>query len=79
MAQLIKRTAGAEANPTLLRRLKALSFLGIEVRENEFEFLETDPGDKRADVLARKVAELRGQSPRYSIHPAYRSYLEIQE
>jgi hypothetical protein len=60
-------------------RLIALSVLGIEIRDGEFEFMEFEPDDKRGAALARKVAERRGGPLRYAINPAYHAYLEVVE
>lgn len=63
----------------VIGRLKAVSFLGVEVGPNRFEYVEGDADSRRLDVLARKYSERIRQEPRYSIHPAYRSYLEVQD
>lgn len=61
----------------VIDRLKAISFLGIEVNADGFEYVEGGPDSKRLEVLARKYADRVKAEPRYSIHPAYRMYLEI--
>lgn len=63
----------------LLERLLELSFLGVETRDTEFEFFEASTDTSRTMVLARRLANQRGQEWRYAVHPAYRTYLEIME
>ena len=58
-------------------RLKAVWFFGIEVSKEYFVYVEGGPDSKRLEVLARKYADRAKAEPRYSIHPAYRMYLEI--
>jgi hypothetical protein len=60
-------------------RLKGVSFLGVEVGPDRFEYVEGDADSRRLDVLARKYSQRTGEEPRFSIHPAYRSYLEVQD
>lgn len=80
LGELTSRVNLGDTDPDYIRdRLIALSVLGVEVREDEFEFREVEPEDKRGAVLARKAAEQRGGEPRFSINPAYRAYLEIDE
>lgn len=73
--------AGIEADKAeyVIARLKAMSFLGVETAPNKFQYFEGEADSRRLDVLARKYSERAEQEPRYSIHPAYRSYLEIRE
>jgi hypothetical protein len=62
----------------LLDRLQEVSFLGVEVGQNQFEYPETDTPFERALVMARKYSERQeSDGTRFSIHPAYRPYLEI--
>jgi hypothetical protein len=59
-------------------RLKGVSFLGVEIGPDRFEYVEGDADSRRLDVLARKHSQSTGEEPRFSIHPAYRSYLEVR-
>ena len=79
MAVAVRRPARIPADKVdaVIDRLKAISFLGIEVRADSFEYVEGGPDSKRLEVLARKYADRVKTEPRYSIHPAYRMYLEI--
>ncbi len=60
-----------------LDQLRDLSFLGVEIRPDEFDFSDDPSAKRRADVLARRLVEKLGHEPRYAIHPAFRPYLEI--
>lgn len=64
---------------SVISGLRASSFLGVEVRAGVFEFPDAGPEMRKADVLARRVREWRGGEQFYSIHPAYRAYLEVEE
>jgi hypothetical protein len=75
----ISRIVGETKTLAILARLKAVSFLGIEVGEDRFIYPDVGPESKRSDVLARKFAEQQGRAARYVVHPAYRPYLEIPD
>jgi hypothetical protein len=68
-----------ETIDAVIDRLKAMSFLGLEVGADKFAYIEGEADSRRLDVLARKYADRTRAEPRYSIHPAYRKYLEVQE
>ena len=59
--------------------LLRLSFIGPETNPGQFEYYD-DPR-RRAIIsnLATKLAERRGSSPRFQIHPAFRPYLQIKD
>ena len=61
----------------ILQHLVALSFLGRETAEGQFEFAENPRDQRRLDALARAFATSNGADPRYRIHPAYQAYLEV--
>jgi hypothetical protein len=63
----------------VFERLRDVSFLGLETGEGRFEFPGGGHSASRADVLARKLAEERESAVRYTVHPAFRSYLEMKE
>ncbi len=63
----------------VMRRLKEMSFLGIETAQGRFEYPETGREAERAEILARKAAGGRAGAERVVIHPAYRAYLEVDE
>jgi hypothetical protein len=55
-----------------------LSFLGVEIKRDEFEFYD-DPRRKAiTETLAQKLADSNGVR-RYQVHPAFRPYLEISD
>jgi hypothetical protein len=61
------------------RHLRALGFLGIEVALNDFDFSDDPRGIERADRLAERLARGLGRERRFSVHAAFRPYLEIDE
>jgi putative transposon-encoded protein len=67
----------AEDADSVLARLKAMSFFGVETNDDAFVFPDAGPESKRSEVLARKLADRRGSVARLTIHPAYRPFLEI--
>lgn len=62
-----------------LELLRSLSFLGVEVKDGEYEYVEDSRDMRRSDALARRLAERRGVSSRYRIHPAFRPFLDIED
>ena len=76
--ELITRAGVPEAEvDSVLSRLKAVSFLGVETADARFEFFEDETGAERAEVLARKHSDRTGKQPRYQVHTAFRQYLEL--
>lgn len=69
-------TAGMTPNEAVSRLLRA-NFLGLEVREDVFEYPVGDQGEKKAWVLANRLPGRLGREARVSIHPAFRPYLEV--
>lgn len=57
--------------------LVALSFLGRETKDGQFEFAENPRDQRRLDALAHAYAASQGKDRRYRVHPAYQAYLEI--
>jgi hypothetical protein len=70
---------GEDMMDYVMERLRAVSFLGVEIGPSEFQYIEGESDSLKLDVLARKYCQGSRQEPRYSIHPAYRTYLEIRE
>lgn len=60
-------------------RLRQLSFLGVEIKPDEFAYEEDARDEAKFEALARNLAESRGWASRYQVHPAYRPYLEMVE
>jgi len=76
---LTKAKVPAEDHQKILDHLSSISFLGIEVKENDFRFAE-DPIDYRKNaVLSQRLSERQGRPPRFLVHPAFRAFLEISE
>jgi len=63
----------------MIEHLCALTFFGLEIRENEFRYAEDQQEAKKNAILARKYAEGLGATARYKINPAFCSFLEIVE
>jgi hypothetical protein len=60
-------------------RLLRANFLGIEVGDGVFDYPTTDQGEKKARVLASRVAKNFGREAHVAIHPAFRPYLEVKD
>ncbi len=60
-----------------LRHLIALSFLGVEVRLNEFRYCSNIDEIQKLERLSARFASDSVIAPRYQIHKAFRSYLEV--
>jgi hypothetical protein len=67
------------AHRQVTEHLCNLTFLGIEVRENEFRFAEDEQEARKDAVLARRLAETLGRPSRFKINPAFCAFLEIDE
>lgn len=61
---------------TLLSKLISMSFLGMEIKTDEFHFPEAGTDFKRSDRLASLVHVDRG-SRRLRIHPAFHNFLAV--
>lgn len=62
-----------------LDHLRVASFLGTEVRADDFRYVEHSVDLARVDALSGKYTTNGGGERRYQVHPAYRPYLEIAE
>lgn len=63
----------------VVNHLRALTFLGIETAPNRFSFVE-DPLERlRDEALVRHFETTYGRPALLQVHPAYRSYLEVEE
>lgn len=65
--------------PRIQSWLTAASFLGIEVSEGQFEYVEGQVASRRKTRVALRNSETSGRQIRYRIHPAFRPYLEIRD
>ncbi len=54
-----------------------LTFLGPETAPGRFVFVYDEDVSMKVHVMARNVAEQSGVAPRYNIHPAFHSFLEV--
>jgi len=55
------------------------SFLGLEIRNNEFVFLHDYENAEKYKVMAQKVSETNDGTKRYKINRTFHSYLEIAD
>ena len=63
----------------IIEHLCNLTFLGVEVGDNDFRFAE-DPSDfRKIEVLSRKYCEANGKTKMYKIHEAFHPLLEIAQ
>jgi len=66
-----------EREEAVIEHLAKLGFLGLEIRRNEFEFVD-DFGDVRHLIrMSRRVADAGGGTRRFQIHPAFHPVLQI--
>ena len=61
------------------KRLIELSFLGLEIHDDEFEYAERVTDPRKVETLAARMADSRQDEPRFEIHPAFRAFLEVVE
>jgi hypothetical protein len=73
--------AGASSDEVaeLTGRLISLGFLGLETRDDHFDYTDDEGELRRNQGLADKIARDRDGSRRYEIHPAFRAFLGITE
>ena len=65
-------------DPTI-ELLHDLTFLGIEVREDQFAFSEEPESSRKNKILARNFARSKKQEERFQIHKAFRAFLETED
>lgn len=63
----------------MLDHLILLTFLGLETDEGRFEYADSQETRERIKILANRAEPRLGRSALYSVHPAYRPYLEIPD
>ena len=56
-----------------------LTFLGIEVREDQFAFSEEPENSRKNKIIARNFAKRKKQEERFQIHKAFRAFLETED
>jgi len=59
--------------------LMAASFLGLELADGKFEYVEGEVSARRKLRVAMRNSAAEGRPIRYRIHPAFRPYLEIRD
>lgn len=69
----------AEKIESTINILHDLTFLGIEVGEDQFAFSEEPESSRKNKIMARNFAKKKGQEERFQIHKAFRAFLEIKE
>jgi hypothetical protein len=74
---ILRPTTGAFE--PLLEWLAAASFLGIEMADGKFEYVEGEVAARRKTRVAARNSTADGRALRYRIHPAFRPYLEIRD
>lgn len=61
-----------------LRHLIALSFLGVEIKPNEFRYCSNVREMEKLERLSDRYARDSTSVPRYQIHKAFHAYLELE-
>ena len=56
-----------------------LTFLGLETKEDEFDFTDVPEESRKNKMLARRFAMRTGQEERFQVHKAFRAFLETEE
>ncbi|MPV36992.1 P-loop ATPase, Sll1717 family [Georgenia subflava] len=59
--------------------LVAASFLGVELAEGKFEYVEGETAARRKMRVASRNSTAESRTLRYRVHPAFRPYLEIRD
>jgi Cdc6-like AAA superfamily ATPase len=61
-----------------LRHLIALSFLGVEIKLNEFRFCTSVDEIRKIERLSERYITTENKAQRYQIHKAFHAYLEVK-
>ena len=69
----------AEKIKSTIDILHDLTFLGIEVGEDQFAFSEEPESSRKNKIMARNFAKKKGKEERFQIHKAFRAFLETEE
>jgi hypothetical protein len=69
----------AAKHQSVIEHLVQLSFLGQEVRHDEFVYSDEEEELRKNMVLARRLVEEHGGPRRYQVNAPFRSFLEISE
>jgi hypothetical protein len=83
LSEVRERVAAAGISPEtvekVIAQLCSLSFLGIEVSDQDFRFPDNSTELRKVTVLSRRLCELRSAEPVYLVHHAFWPFLEIGE
>jgi hypothetical protein len=63
----------------VVKHLCNLTFLGVEVKPNEFRFADDQAENLKNSVLAQRLLESRPGPARYKINPAFWAFLEVRQ
>ena len=63
----------------VMKHLCNLTFLGVEVKPNEFRFAEDQDENLKNAVLAKHLLQSRSAPARYKINPAFWAFLEVRQ
>ena len=64
---------------TVIDCLYDLTFLGLEVKEDDFVFFNTPEEFRKKQKLAERFALKKGTEERFQIHKAFRAFLETED
>ncbi len=76
-ALVLKGLGDKERLDYAVNHLIGLGFLGVEIRESQFDFVEDYGEFKKSPVMARRLRSSRGAPQRLKVNPAFHAYLEI--
>ncbi len=77
LRNISNRGIGEDRQEYALRHLIGLSFLGIEVKPNEFRYCSNVDEMEKLERLSERYASDSASAPRYQIHKAFHAYLEL--
>jgi hypothetical protein len=70
---------GYESRDAIVAWLVRSSFLGPEVHDGDFVFVQGESNAKRQTIVARRNAENESRDVRFRIHPAFRPALAVRD
>jgi hypothetical protein len=78
-ARLLAAQIRGEELENIISLFVELTFVGLELAPNRFEFLYDEQDERKFSVMARKTAdETTSGVRRFRIHPAFQAFLEIK-
>ena len=78
-ALVTKIVKNADNATNVMKHLCNLTFLGVEVKPNEFRFADDQAESLKNSVLAQRLLQSRLGPARYKINPAFWAFLEVQK